>query len=125
MLPLLVGLGVLIGGVILVANWDEVISAFKEFIPKLKAAWEAARPLVPHVARMYGDIVVEGAERLGAIMHKLFYKEDGQWVEETTTRKVKASEVPADVREIIEAQLGTQAVDITAKMEEKLELQIA
>ncbi|KHM51456.1 hypothetical protein NZ47_10500 [Anaerovibrio lipolyticus] len=105
----------------LVANWDKVVSSFKEFIPKLKKAWAAARPLVPYAARMYGDIVVEGAERLGAIMHKLFYKEDGQWVEETTTRKVPASEVPADIRELIEVQ----EADITAKMEEKLELQIA
>lgn len=119
------GLGLLIGGVILVANWDEVVSAFKEFIPKLKEAWKSARPLVPYAARMYGDIVVEGADRLGAIMHKIFYKEDGQWVEETTTRKVPANEVPADVREIIEAQLGMQAADITSKMEEKLQLQIA
>ena len=71
MLPVLIGLGVLIGGALIVANWDDIVNWLHDFIPKLKAAWEQVRELVPHGARIYGDLITEGADRLIKIAHKL------------------------------------------------------
>ena len=72
MLPVLIGLGVLIGGALIVANWDDIVNWLHDFIPKLKAAWKQVRELVPHGARIYGDLVIEGADRLIKIAHKLY-----------------------------------------------------
>lgn len=120
MLPLLIGAGLLIGGALIVANWDSVIGWLRNFIPKLKAAWESIRVMVPHGARIYGDLIVEGANKLAKIMHKLYYQEDGQWVEETTTRKVSEREVPAAIL----AKIRKQETDITETMEQELQLEV-
>jgi hypothetical protein len=120
MIPLLIGLGVLIGGALIVANWDEIVDWLQDFIPKLKAAWEKVRDLIPHGARIFGDIVVEGAERMMKIAHKLYYKEDGQWIEETTTRKIPESEVPPFIRN----KGIKKETDITEEMEQELGLEI-
>ena len=121
MIPLLVGLGVLIGGAILVACWGDIVKWLEDFIPKLKKVWEEnIRQFVPHAAAIFGDMLFESGEKLCRIMHKLFYKEKGEWIEETTTRKVNENEVPAHIRERIKAQ----EADITREMEEELALEI-
>lgn len=120
MIPVLIGLGLLIGGAAVVAYWDEVMNWLKDFIPKLKRAWVSVRENVPHGARIYGDIIVSGAEQLARIMHRLYYKEKGQWIEETTTKKVKASEVPDKIRN----KFAQREADITEEIEEELEMEI-
>lgn len=118
-------LGVLIGGAVVVANWDKITGWLREFIPKLRAAWKQVREHVPHAAKIVGDIVMEGADRLSRIMHKLYYQEDGQWMEETTTRKIDASEVPADIMAKIKRQQAQQQeANITEEMEEILQLEV-
>ena len=121
MIPVLIGLGVLIGGAIIVANWDKIVDWLNDFIPKLKAAWEEVRELVPHGARIYGDLVAKGADLLGRIMHKLYYKQDGHWIEETTTRSVDESEVPEAIRETWRKKKET---DITEEIEDELQLEV-
>lgn len=121
MIPVLLGLGVLIGGVLIVANWDKIVDWLNDFIPRLKKAWKELRNHVPHGARIFGDIVVEGAERLARVMHKLYYKEDGQWIEETTMRKVDESEVPEAIRNKIKKNTET---DITEEIEDELHLEV-
>lgn len=120
MLPLLIGLGVLIGGVLIVANWDEIINWLDDFIPKLKNAWEQVRPNVPHAAMIVGDTIIEGAETMVRVMHKLYYREDGEWIEETTTRKVAEEEVP----DFILQKVQSQAADITKEVEMQLSCKV-
>ena len=120
MIPVLIGLGVLIGGAVIVANWDSIKNWLKDFIPKLKEAWASIRVVVPHGARIYGDLFVEGADKLSKIMHKLYYKEDGHWCEETTTRIVDESEVPAAIL----SKIKRQEEDITEEMEDILDLEV-
>lgn len=119
MLPLLLGL--LIGGAIIVANWDSIVNWLNGFISKLKAAWESIREDIPHGARIFGDLIVEGANSLARIMHKLYYKENGRWVEETTTRKVSESEVPLAIRKKMSHH---READITEAMEDELGLEV-
>ena len=120
MLPVLLGLGVLIGGVLIVANWDDIVNWLHDFIPKLKAAWKQVRELVPHGSRIYGDLIIEGAGRLIKIAHKLYYKENEQWIEETTSRKLPESEVPPFIRN----KGIKKETDITEEMEEALGLEV-
>lgn len=118
MIPLL--LAALVGGIILVANWDKVVDWLQDFIPKLKKMWESVRMNIPHGARLFGDIIVEGADRFAKIMHKLYYKENGQWIEETTARKVDESEVPAAIRN----KINYNEADITEEIEEEIEMEV-
>lgn len=120
MLPLLIGLGVLIGGVLIVANWDEIIGWLDDFIPKLNDAWQQVRPNVPHAAMIVGDTVLEAAEKFVRVMHKLYYQENGEWIEETTTRKVLEDEVPDFIRQKVQSQ----AVDITKDIEMQLSCKV-
>ena len=46
MLPVLLGLGLLIGGALIVANWEAITDWLKDFIPKLRMAWETIRALL-------------------------------------------------------------------------------
>lgn len=120
MLPLLIVAGLAIGSVVIAANWDSIVNWLKDFVPKLRAAWNSVRENVPHGARIFGDIIVEGAERLARIIHKLYYKENGQWIEETTTRKVSEDEVPASIRN----KINRKEADITVEIEKELKLEV-
>lgn len=117
MIPVLVGLGVLIGGAILVAGWKAVIDWLNDFIPKLKQAWKTIRPGAPYLAQMYGDAIVEGTAILGRVMHRFYYMEDDEWYEETTSRMLKESQVPERIRQKLHA---AEEVDITDDMELEL-----
>lgn len=121
MLPVLLGLGLLIGGAIIVANWGEVVDWLKDFVPRMKKFWEEFKKNIPHGARIYGDLIVEGADRLAKVMHKLYYKEDGHWVEQTTTRKIPEDEVPEAIRSKLNR---SNESDITETMEEELDLEV-
>ena len=114
MIPVLIGLGALIGGVALVASWDKIVKWLSDFVSRLKKNWEKLKIDIPHGARIFGDLIIEGLDHLCKIMHKLYYQENGQWFEETTTRKVDESEVPAVVRNKFK---NNQETDITEAME--------
>jgi len=117
MLPFLVGLGILIGGAIIVACWDDIVNWLKDLIPKIAAAFRSAARKIAHAAAMF----VQWAEnKLAAIRHKLYYKEQGEWIEETTTRKVDPSEVPLAIRRKIRAE----ETEATEEFERELQMEI-
>lgn len=120
MLPLLIGAGLLLGGILIVANWEAIVDWLNDFIPKLRKVWDSVKIFVPHAAAVFGDVVLDGAERMARIMHKLYYKENNEWIEETTTRKVDESEVP----EFIRNKIKQQEADITSEIEEHLSLEV-
>lgn len=121
MIPLLIGLGALIGGVLLVTHWSEVVDWLQDFLPKLKKIWDTYKSDLPHAAIMVGDMALEGGDLLTKIMHKLYYRDGEQWMEETTTRKISAEQVP----EYIRKKLGmNNETDITEEIEENLKLEV-
>lgn len=117
MLPVLAVAGLVIGGVAVVAYWDEIVSWLKNFVTQLKSAFQNFRQKVTHAAAMFVQ-KVEGA--LAAIRHKLYYKEQGQWFEETTTRKIDESQLPASIRN----KVGYSENEVTEEMEAELGLEI-
>ena len=101
MIPLLIGLGALVGGALVVANWQEVENWLKEFLPKLQTVLKETG-IVDYAAKLFSS--VEG--NVMRLVHKLYYKENGKWVEKTTVREIDESEVPAkDVTERYEKEL--------------------
>lgn len=120
MIPFLVGLGLVIGGTLLVKYWKNIVDWLKDFIPKPKMAWKRVRPMLPYAAIIVGDKLWEAGSALVAVMHRLYYKENGEWIEQTTTRKVEESEVPAHIRD----RLKNEETNITHEIEEELELTV-
>ena len=115
MIPLLIGLGAIVGGALVVANWQEVENWLKEFLPKLKTVLKDAG-VYDYAAKLFSS--VEG--NVMRLVHKLYYKENGKWVEKTTVREIDESEVPAWAKEGLTAKES----DVTARYEKELELSV-
>ena len=115
MIPALIALGALVGGVLVVANWDEIEGWLKEFLPKLKTALKNAG-IDNYMAKLFASI--EG--NVMRLVHRFYYKENGEWLEQTTVRKIPESEVPAWAKE----GLAAKESDVTARYEKELELSV-
>ena len=114
MVPLLV-LGALVGGALVAANWQEVENWLKDFLPKLQSVLKETG-IVDYAAKLFSS--VEG--NVMRLVHKLYYKENGKWVEKTTVREIDESEVPAWAKEGLTAKES----DVTAHYEKELELTV-
>lgn len=108
-------LGIALFGV--VVFWNEIVDWLKKLVNGIKSMFARAVKKIAHAAAGFIQRVENG---LAAIRHRLYYKEQGQWVEETTTRKIKESEVPASIRRKIHAQ----EEEITDELEEELNLSL-
>lgn len=108
MIPFILGglVGV-IGTIFVLSHWDEIVDWLKDFAVKIRKALVAIAHGVKVFAQALKDAYV-------AFRHRLYYKQEGQWYEETTTRKIEASEVPADIM----ASVTKQEKDMTRKFEE-------
>ena len=113
MIPVLLGL--LIGGYIVVKNWEEIEGWLKEFLPKLQVALKETG-IVDYAAKLFSSV----ENNVMRLVHKLYYKENGKWVEKTTVREIDESEVPAWAKEGLTAKES----DVTARYEKELELTV-
>ena len=115
MIPVLIGLGALVGGYLVVANWEEVTKWLKDFLPKIQEILKNTG-VADYAAKLFSSIE-DGALRL---VHKLYYKENGKWIEKTTTREIDESQVPAWAKE----GLSAKETDVTERYEKELELTV-
>ncbi|MBR7025119.1 MAG: hypothetical protein IKI08_03845 [Selenomonadaceae bacterium] len=113
MIPALLAIGVV--GYLVVTKWDEIEGWLKEFLPKLQDALKETG-IVDYAAKLFSS--VEG--NILRLVHRLYYKENGKWVEKTTVREIDESEVPAWAKE----GLTTKESDVTARYEKELELTV-
>ena len=115
MIPVLVGLGALVGGYLVVTNWEEVTKWLQTLMAELQDQLKNLG-ISEYAAKLFSNIQ-DGALKL---VHKLYYKENGKWIEKTTTREIDESQVP----EWAKAGLGEKETDVTARYEKELELTI-
>ena len=112
MIPVLIGLGV---AYLVYSNWQEVESWLKDFLPKVQNVLKEAG-IYDYAAKLFSSI--EG--NVLRLVHKLYYKENGKWVERTIVREIDESEVPAWAKE----GLSAKESDVTARYEKELELSV-
>ncbi len=118
MIPWLIGLGLAaLGGALVVAYWDEIIDWLSDFIPKIKKAFNSLKKNIAYAGAMF---IQKCKDAYSKIMHKLYYKENGQWIEETTTRTIPESQVPAHIRR----KLDIQEKEVTEEFKEILQMEI-
>lgn len=113
MIPVL--LGILVGGYLVVKNWEEVMKWLQEFVPKIQDALKSIG-VADYAAKLFSS-VEDGALKL---IHRLYYKENGKWIERTTTREIDESQVP----EWAKAGLTAKETDVTERYKKELELEI-
>lgn len=124
MIPALIAAGLLLGGVALVANWDDIVDWVRDFVPRFKKAWARISPDLPYEMQFLGDLIVKAGEHLVSIMNKVYYQEaSGQWVEETTRKNIPENQVPEHIRKKILAQ--KKRTGEAAEISQELELEIA
>lgn len=102
-----------------VACWDEIIAWLSDLVIELKKAYEEFKRNVLHAAAVFVQRV---GEALINISHVLYYKENGQWIEKTTTRQLNnEDELPPSIK----AKLyGNKKEEITEEMEKELQMTI-
>ena len=113
MIPVLIGLGAIVGGFMVYENWDQITNWLKEFMPKIQEALKSSG--VTEYAEKLFSSVSDGALKL---VHRLYYKENGKWIEKTTTREIDESQVP----EWAKAGLREKEIDVTERYQKELEL---
>lgn len=108
-----------VGVSLVVQYWSQIISWLSDFVIRLKRAFDMASRLIRHgaivTAAKIKDIYVK-------IMHKLYYQQNGKWIEETTTRVINESEVPPQILAKVNHTVNEQ--DITGEMENELQMTI-
>lgn len=113
MVPVVILLGALIGGIIVATNWDEVVQWLVNFIPQINQKLDG---VVKHSAKLFSHIKGE----VLSVIHKLYYKENGKFYEQTTVREIDESQVP----EWAKAALSEEDTDVTDRYKEELKLEI-
>lgn len=106
-----------IGGILIVAFWDEIVDWLKKLVAGLRRMFSQLKKKVAHAA---GAFIQRVERKLAAIRHKLYYQEAGEWVEETTTRKIQESEIPASIRR----KISNHETEVTDEVESELQLSL-
>lgn len=121
MIPILIGaIGAVIGTIgtiAILANWDELVSFFKDLVSTIKNAIKKAKEKAASAATMTACLLKNGYVK---IMHNLYYRKNNKWMEETTAREVTEDEVPDSIKR----QLTERETDITKEMSRELQMEI-
>ena len=114
MIPVLV-LGALVGGLVVYNNWEEVTKWLSDFLPKLQETMNSLG-IGEYAAKLFSSI----ENGTLSLVHRLYYRENGKWIEKTTTREIDESQVP----EWAKAGLSNTETDVTSRYEQELELTV-
>ncbi len=109
----------LVGVSAVLEYWSQILDWLSTFVTKLKHAFAAASRFIRHAAIVMAAKVKEVYAK---IMHKLYYQENGKWIEETTTRVISEDEVPASI--LAKIRNTSQEKDVTTEMERELQMTI-
>ncbi len=113
MIPVLIGAGVLVGGYLVVNHWEEITNWLEDLMPKIQDALKSIG-VTEYAAKLFSSV----SDGVLTLVHKLYYKENGKWIEKTTTREIDESQVP----EWAKAGLLEKETDVTARYQKELEL---
>ena len=115
---IIIGLGVLAAGMVAFKYWDEIVDWLKDFVSTLANLFVTVASGIWHAAGVFVKFIKEG---LVATQHKLYYKENEQYIERITTRTIPESELPAWVKAKMN---NTQETDISDEVERELQLKL-
>lgn len=97
-----------------ICTWSELCNWFKKFITDLKKSFQEKMSDIPYAACMFGKLL---GNAIAEISCKLYYKEDGKWIEESVKCQIDENEIPP----YILVKIVVQESDITKEMEMEME----
>ncbi len=116
LLPVLVGiLGV--ATIIVVKYWKQIVDWLCDIIPKVKQLFKEIYKNIKNAAAMFVQKVKSSVAR---IIHRIYFRENGKWMQETRAQEVEEDQVPAWVRR----KLKTEENEATEEFEENLKLEL-
>ena len=98
------------------ANWKQVVKWLKDFVNALIGIFTTVAKGVAHAAGAFIEKVQEG---VAAISHKLYYEEEGHYVEEVRVRQLPENELPSWAKRKLNVY---QETDITEEVESELRM---
>ncbi len=93
---------------------DQLVIYWKQVVNWLILICEAVKNIA-HAAEVFAKTV---KNELIKLKYVLYYKEEGNWIQETTTREISENEVPERLRRAI----SRQETNISNEIEQELEL---
>lgn len=118
----LIAAGVVIGGLAVVAFWNEIVNWFKALVSKIKQVIEEIKTKIKKFLYAMGAFIEDLQNGMVEFKHKLYTKENGEYYEETTKKRIEKKELPAKIRAKLEAQ--EEEIDVTEELEEECELEL-
>ena len=99
------GLGLIAAAMAVFAHWDEVKTWLRDFAYALKNLFITTLKGVAHAAATFMKVLKDG---MSATMHKLYYQEKGQYIEEIRTRVVPVQQLPAWAQKKLQGSYGAE-----------------
>lgn len=113
--------GVVTAGAIAVfANWDSVKRWLKDFYVALKEVFTTMFKGVATAAAAFTKVL---KENMAATVHKLYYKDKGQYIEEVRTRVVPQNALPAWAKKKLDNSYGAE-VEVTNELSEETKIDL-
>jgi hypothetical protein len=103
---------ILLGGLFLVVTyWNEIVNWLKELVIEVRAALKE----LAHAIDVFVQRVKKAAIKF---ITKVYYKAQGKWIEEKTTREIPEAEVPEHIRKKVQSR----ETNINKEIEQELQL---
>lgn len=102
---IIAGLGLIAAAMAVFAHWDEVKTWLRDFAIALKDLFVTTLKGVAHAAATFMKVLKDG---MSATMHKLYYQEKGQYIEEVRTRVVPEQQLPAWAQKKLKNSYGAE-----------------
>lgn len=98
-------LGAAAAAMAIFAHWDEVKTWLRDFVTTLKDLFLTTLKGVAHAAATFMKVLKDG---MAATMHKLYYQEKGQYIEEIRTRVVPQQQLPEWAQKKLQSSYGAE-----------------
>ena len=113
--------GLAIGGLAVVAFWDEIVNWFKNLVASIKQKIEEIKSRLKKFVHAMGAFIENVQNGYAEFKHKLYTKENGEYYEETTRRQIPKKEIPA---KFLAKMNAMEEADVTEEAEEEFGLEL-
>ena len=121
---LLIAGGVIVGGLVAWAHWDEIKSWLKDLTNTVIDIFATVCKGVWHAVKVFAEITRDGTVK---ILHKLYYIKNGRKIERPKYSEVEMeiSEFPADIQASLrKAQQQGKTIEVTDEMERAMDMKL-
>ncbi|MBO6177917.1 MAG: hypothetical protein J6M62_12170 [Selenomonadaceae bacterium] len=117
---LILGLIAVTGAVAIAKHWPEIIDWLTKYVKELLQIFLDVAQTIMHAGMALAKTLADGFTE---IIHKEYYQEGEQWMEQVTRRKIDKSQMPPYIKQKLGLSEAGTEVNITSDIERELKLQ--